>query len=48
MASFYTHLGQLGDSAVALQKAMTELRRRYPHPYYWAPFVLVGTTQSWN
>jgi len=21
---------------------MQELRDRYAHPYYWAPFVLVG------
>ena len=27
---------------LALREAMQELRERYPHPYYWAPFVLVG------
>jgi CHAT domain-containing protein len=21
---------------------MRELRGRYPHPFYWAPFVLIG------
>ena len=47
MASFYTHLRQHPDGAVALQKAMRELRERYPHPVYWAPFMLVGkSTQT--
>jgi len=42
MTSFYRHL-QSGDShASALQAAMQELRATYPHPYYWAPFVLIG------
>jgi CHAT domain-containing protein len=21
---------------------MHEIRERYPHPFYWAPFILVG------
>jgi CHAT domain-containing protein len=42
MTSFYTHLQSLADPAVALQKAMRELRQCHPHPFYWAPFVLVG------
>jgi CHAT domain-containing protein len=42
MIAFYTRL-QRGDSKpVALQGAMIELRQRYPHPYYWAPFTLIG------
>jgi CHAT domain-containing protein len=28
--------------ASALQGAMTELRERHPHPYFWAPFILMG------
>jgi CHAT domain-containing protein len=44
MASFYTHLQNHSDSALAMQKAIHELRQRHPHPYYWAPFVLVGRT----
>jgi len=46
MASFYTHLHNQDDSAVAIQQAMRELRARKPHPYYWAPFVLVGRTRA--
>jgi len=26
----------------AMQATMQELRRSYPHPYYWAPFSLIG------
>jgi CHAT domain-containing protein/tetratricopeptide (TPR) repeat protein len=43
MRSFYGHL-HCGskNKAVALKTAMLELRQRYPHPFHWAPFVLVG------
>jgi CHAT domain-containing protein len=42
MSLFYEHLQSHTDPAAALQHAMRELRRRQPHPFYWAPFVLVG------
>ncbi|HTX39146.1 MAG TPA: CHAT domain-containing tetratricopeptide repeat protein [Bryobacteraceae bacterium] len=42
MNSFYRLLAERGDKAAALQGAMQELRERHPHPYYWAPFVLIG------
>jgi CHAT domain-containing protein len=42
MVAFYRHLQGGSGKAMALQKAMQELRARYPHPYYWAPFVLMG------
>ncbi len=42
MTSFYGHLSQCADRAAALRLAMLDLRSRYSHPYYWAPFVLVG------
>jgi CHAT domain-containing protein len=28
--------------AGSLQSAMKHLRQENPHPYFWAPFVLVG------
>ena len=28
--------------AASLQAAALETRRRDPHPYFWAPFILVG------
>jgi CHAT domain-containing protein len=42
MAAFYRRFTDGESKAVALQGAMQELRSRYPHPYYWAPFTLIG------
>ncbi len=42
MELFYNALKSTSNKAIAVQQATAELRRRYPHPYYWAPFVLVG------
>ena len=42
MSSFYRHFGQSRQKAVALRLAVLETRERQPHPYFWAPFVLVG------
>ena len=46
MTSFYRRFQEGANKAVALQSAMQELRQRYPHPYYWAPFVLIGKTSA--
>jgi CHAT domain-containing protein len=53
MKSFYTHLEEAGavdDKAVALADAQRALRsnEKYQHPYYWAPFVLVGAMNHHN
>ncbi len=42
MKVFYQSLRANGNKAAAMQQAMAEIRRRYAHPYYWAPFLLVG------
>jgi CHAT domain-containing protein len=42
MKLFYRRLPAHRTKAEALQGAMVELRSRYPHPYHWAPFKLVG------
>lgn len=42
MKSFYTELGRGSNKATALRSAMQVVRSEYPHPYYWAPFVLIG------
>jgi CHAT domain-containing protein/tetratricopeptide (TPR) repeat protein len=42
MVAFYTRLQQGLSKPLALQGAMLELRDGYPHPYYWAPFLLIG------
>lgn len=46
MESFYRNLGRISDRSAALQEAMREVRSEYPHPYYWAPFVLVGNVST--
>jgi CHAT domain-containing protein len=48
MTLFYRRLGQSKNNAATLGEAAKELRERYPHPYYWAPFVLVGKALSGN
>jgi CHAT domain-containing protein len=42
MKLFYSRLRTDSNKARAVQYAMTEIRRTYTHPFYWAPFVLVG------
>ncbi|MHB8617906.1 MAG: CHAT domain-containing protein [Candidatus Acidiferrales bacterium] len=42
MTRFYRRFQGEADKAAALQGAMQELRQQYPHPYYWAPFALIG------
>lgn len=42
MVAFYSALQRGLSKAVALKAAMLELRERYPNPYYWAPFLLIG------
>jgi len=42
MQLFYRGYMQTGDMPRALQHAMQELRQQNPHPYFWAPFTLVG------
>jgi CHAT domain-containing protein len=44
MSSFYSHLRQGIEKGAALRAAMLETRERQPHPYFWAPFVLMGKT----
>jgi CHAT domain-containing protein len=46
MTSFYRRLCDSQDRAVAFQGAVRELRGTYPHPYYWAPFMLVGNVSA--
>jgi CHAT domain-containing protein/Tfp pilus assembly protein PilF len=42
MTAFYGRWGQGEEGAGAYANAIKEVRERHPHPYYWAPFVLVG------
>ena len=42
MSRFYHHLVDGLERSEALRRAMHDLREQYPHPYHWAPFVLLG------
>jgi CHAT domain-containing protein len=47
MTSFYRALFDAGDMAEAARVAMLEVKARQPHPYYWAPFALIGQFRDW-
>jgi CHAT domain-containing protein len=42
MENWYEHLSEGSGRATALRNAQLMLKDKYPHPYYWAPFVLIG------
>jgi hypothetical protein len=42
MRAFYRGVRSGVSLAKAAQAAIVEVRAAFPHPYYWAPFVLVG------
>ncbi len=42
MDHFYAALAAGHGAAVALRLAQLALKAHFPHPYYWAPFVLLG------
>ncbi|NER99300.1 MAG: CHAT domain-containing protein, partial [Symploca sp. SIO1B1] len=42
MKRFYTYLLSGIGKAEALRQAQIDVRKEYPHPYYWAAFVLTG------
>jgi CHAT domain-containing protein/tetratricopeptide (TPR) repeat protein len=46
MTLFYEKLAETGDRAFSFQSATRRLRDLYRHPYYWAPFTLIGKTVS--
>jgi CHAT domain-containing protein len=46
MQHFYREYIRTGQMASSLQHAMQQLRQQNPHPYFWAPFVLVGKVSN--
>ena len=42
MLAFYSRLQAGSSKPEALRAAMLQLRESNPHPYYWAPFSLIG------
>jgi CHAT domain-containing protein len=46
MKTFYGHLRSGWSKARAAQEGMREIRERHPHPFYWAPFALLGDVEA--
>jgi CHAT domain-containing protein len=44
MTEFYRRFQTGENKATAAADAAKEIRKEYPHPYYWAPFTIVGKT----
>lgn len=42
MRRFYEALQNGASKARALQEATLEIKAAFPHPYHWAPFILMG------
>jgi CHAT domain-containing protein/tetratricopeptide (TPR) repeat protein len=42
MAEFYKEWRGGSNRAKALQTAIQTVRQAYPHPFHWAPFILIG------
>jgi len=42
METLYAGLRAGKSRAASLRDAALKTRRREPHPYFWAPFILVG------
>jgi CHAT domain-containing protein len=44
MRAFYSNLSQNRHVAQSLRRAMLQVKKANRHPYYWAPFFLMGKT----
>ena len=43
MISYYSKLVKEKKPRVgAMEEAMQEMKSKRPHPYYWAPFIVIG------
>lgn len=42
MPTFYAGLKQGLNKRAALRAAQLAMKQQHPHPYYWAPFMLIG------
>jgi CHAT domain-containing protein len=42
MRRFYEGLQRGNSKGRALQQAIIDVKAEFPHPYYWAPFILMG------
>jgi CHAT domain-containing protein/tetratricopeptide (TPR) repeat protein len=48
MREMYRHIKAGETRSKALRKAQLAIKEAYGHPYYWAPFILMGDTGSAN
>jgi len=46
MRLFYHQWSVQGNKAMAINSAMKEIRTSHSHPYFWAPFILIGSRTS--
>jgi len=44
--AFYAQVIQGMTKARAAREAMWKVRESHPHPFYWAPFVLIGDAEA--
>jgi CHAT domain-containing protein len=42
LTAFYKYWLDSGNKREAFKKAQIEIQAKYPHPYYWGGFVMVG------
>jgi CHAT domain-containing protein/tetratricopeptide (TPR) repeat protein len=48
MGEMYRNIKAGATKSEALRKAQLAIKEAYGHPYYWAPFILMGDTASAN
>ncbi|MEW6126167.1 MAG: CHAT domain-containing protein [Acidobacteriota bacterium] len=48
MREMYTHIKSGKTRRAAIRHAQLAIKDAYGHPYYWAPFILMGDTASVN
>jgi Uncharacterized protein conserved in bacteria len=42
MAGFYRRLRGGSPASIAQRQAALDVRQQFPHPFYWAPFIVSG------
>jgi CHAT domain-containing protein len=42
MSLFYTERPKFSDPHEAFRSAQMKLKEKYPHPFYWGAFIMVG------
>jgi CHAT domain-containing protein len=42
MSLFYAEKSRNKDSHAAFRQAQQKLKEKYPHPFYWGAFIMVG------